>query len=128
MVGGDVPDSTRIISAGGDGGEFVGVGGMVQVWNLATAARASLPLGGHAGAVRSVAVSPDGSRIISGSYDRTVRVWDLATGTPIGALTGHTGPVDAVATAQLDGRPFVDLRQRRHDGAGVGPGHRHPRR
>ena len=45
--------------------------------------------------------------IVSGSDDKTVRVWDLATGAPIGQpLTGHTLRV-AVATAQLDGRPVV---------------------
>ena len=31
--------------------------------------------------------------IISGSEDRTIRVWDLGTGTPVGRLvTGHTAP------------------------------------
>ena len=39
---------------------------------------------------------------------RHQRVWDLATGAPIGApFTGHTDAVFAVATAQLDGRPVV---------------------
>jgi WD40 repeat protein len=46
--------------------------------------------------------------VISGSRDRTVRVWDLATGTPVGdPFTGHTGSVAAVAAAELDGRPVV---------------------
>ena len=46
--------------------------------------------------------------VISGSYDGTVRVWDLATGTPVGdPFTGHTGEVTAVAAAELDGRPVV---------------------
>ena len=46
--------------------------------------------------------------MISGSDDETVRVWDLATGTPVGApLTGHGGLVHAVAVAELDGRPVV---------------------
>ena len=46
--------------------------------------------------------------VISGSGDKTVRVWDLATGHPIGTpFTGHTGTVAAVATAQLDGRPIA---------------------
>ena len=46
--------------------------------------------------------------VISGSDDRTVRVWDLATGTPVGdPFTGHDGAVNAVAAAELDGRPVV---------------------
>ena len=46
--------------------------------------------------------------VISGSADKTVRVWDLATGNQVGApLLGHTNAVQVVATAQLDGRPVV---------------------
>jgi eukaryotic-like serine/threonine-protein kinase len=37
-------------------------------------------LTGHAGAVRSMAFSPDGQLFATGAYDRTVRTWDLATG------------------------------------------------
>ena len=43
-------------------------------------------------------------------------------------FTGHTGPVSAVATAQLRRAPGGGHRQRGHDGAGVGPGHRDPGR
>jgi WD40 repeat protein len=46
--------------------------------------------------------------VISGSGDGTVRVWDLATGAPIGSpFTGHTSPVRSVMAAELDGRPVV---------------------
>ena len=46
--------------------------------------------------------------VISGGSDGTVRVWDLATGTPVGdPFTGHSDPVNAVAAAELDGRPVV---------------------
>jgi eukaryotic-like serine/threonine-protein kinase len=46
--------------------------------------------------------------IISGGRDKTVRVWDPATGAPIGQpLTGHTHFVQSVATAQLNGRPVI---------------------
>ena len=45
-------------------------------------------------AVRAVAVGELEGRpvVVSGSADRTVRVWDLATGAPVGdPFTGHTG-------------------------------------
>jgi WD40 repeat protein len=46
--------------------------------------------------------------VISGSSDETVRVWDLATGTPVGSpFTGHDDWVRSVAAAKLDGRPVV---------------------
>ena len=35
---------------------------------------------GHANAVWSVCVSVDGSRLFSGSYDDTIKVWDVTTG------------------------------------------------
>jgi WD40 repeat protein len=53
---------------------------------------------GHTAGVSSVAFSPDGQRIVSGSDDKSVRVWDAATGQPLGdPLTGHTGTVSSVA-------------------------------
>ena len=37
-------------------------------------------LEGHTGDVKAVAISVDGSKIVSGSWDKTVRVWSMATG------------------------------------------------
>jgi WD40 repeat protein len=41
--------------------------------------------------------TPDGTRIVSGSRDRSVRIWDALTGKEIQKLDGHTGPVSSVA-------------------------------
>ena len=46
--------------------------------------------------------------IVSGSGDKTVRVWDLASGKAIGApLRSHEDEVSAVATSSLEGRPVI---------------------
>lgn len=44
-----------------------------------------------------IAWSPDGRSIASGSYDRSVRIWDATTGECVRTLNGHTQGVDAVA-------------------------------
>ena len=55
-------------------------------------------LRGHETYVRSVAFSHDGSRIVSGSSDRTIRVWDVSTGAEmLPPLQGHSDWVRSVA-------------------------------
>jgi hypothetical protein len=47
-------------------------------------------LSGHGGGVNAIAYSPNGDRIVSGSYDSTVRVWDVATGDCLYIFIGYT--------------------------------------
>ncbi|MFW6437588.1 MAG: TIR domain-containing protein [Armatimonadota bacterium] len=53
-------------------------------------------LHGHEKPVNSVAVSPDGQRIVSGSSDNTVRVWDANSGEELACLRGHEAWVTSV--------------------------------
>ena len=67
-------------------------------------------VGRHDGRVEAVAVGERHGRpvIISGSPDKTVRVWDLETGQPVlDPLTGHRERVSAVAVGERQGRPVI---------------------
>ena len=52
---------------------------------------------GHAGTVADVAFSPDGTVIVTGSYDGTARTWEVATGRPLVTFTGHDKAIYGVA-------------------------------
>ena len=53
-------------------------------------------LEGHTDIVWSVAFSPDGKTLASGSWDKTVRLWDVETEQLLHILTGHTNDVTSV--------------------------------
>lgn len=63
-------------------------------------------LAGHSDAVWSVLLTSDRQRLISGSADQTIKVWDLSTGQVLGTLAGHT---EAIRSMDLsaDGRTLV---------------------
>ncbi|NEQ75681.1 MAG: WD40 repeat domain-containing protein [Okeania sp. SIO2C9] len=61
---------------------------------------------GHNGRVYSVSISNDGKKIVSGSSDNTIKVWNLETGELIRTLTGHDRPVNSVSISN-DGKKIV---------------------
>jgi len=63
-------------------------------------------LAGHTGTVNSVALSADGRTLVSGSWDKTIRLWEVATGRELRRFEGHTGYVNSLALSG-DGRTLV---------------------
>ena len=61
---------------------------------------------GHTSGVRAVAVTRDGQHIISGSEDKLVKVWSVASKSLVSTCGGHTGMVSAVA-AMPDGQRIL---------------------
>ena len=62
----------------------------MRVWDAVTGAAGRPAADGHTERVTAVAVGRAGDRdiIVSGSWDGTVRVWDAATGQPVGGPLG----------------------------------------
>jgi WD40 repeat protein len=59
-----------------------------------------LILSGHNNSVQALAATPDGRLLVSASWDRTVRVWDLRTGRVVHVLEGHEQYVESVAVTR----------------------------
>jgi uncharacterized protein (TIGR03067 family) len=96
------PDSRTLISAGGGYGVADRPEELdIRVWNVETGIQDRL-LVGHKLTVLDIAVSADGNRLLSGSNDQTMRLWDLRTGKELASVT-HPGRVSNVAFT-TDGR------------------------
>ena len=65
-----------------------------------------VPVSPHSAQVTSVAFSPDGRSVLSGSGDKTVKLWDAATGRLVRTFEGHSDWVNSVAFSQI-GRAHV---------------------
>ncbi|KAJ6630369.1 WD40-repeat-containing domain protein [Mycena sp. CBHHK59/15] len=77
--------------------------------NMQSGEALGAPFEGHTNRLTSVAFSPDGKHIVSGSDDRTVCVWDAESREALGApFKGHTAWVTSVAFSP-DGKCIVSM-------------------
>jgi hypothetical protein len=90
------PDGRRVVTVGGDA---------IRLWDLATG-KAIRVFGQDQSGYWSVAFSPDGRWIATGSNDHSARLWDAATGQEVLKFTGHEEAVWGVAFV-ADGRQLV---------------------
>ena len=88
----------------------------ITIWCIAIIGKGLQTLKGHTSWVMSVAFSPDGQRIVSGSEDWTAKIWDANSGQELKTLKiwdankqtlrGHTAEVQSVAFSP-DGQRMV---------------------
>jgi DNA-binding beta-propeller fold protein YncE len=80
------PDGTRVVSTGGRiTGSAMRIVGVLQVWD-ANSGMALATMNGHDAHLEDCSFSPDGTRIISASLDKTLRVWDADSGMELATL------------------------------------------
>ena len=85
------PDGIRALS---------NFGSAIKVWDLERGkdiGEAVFTLIGHPYAINSLALTPDGSRAVSASADKTLKVWNLIDGEELCTLRGHSSEVKSVA-------------------------------
>jgi WD40 repeat protein/tRNA A-37 threonylcarbamoyl transferase component Bud32 len=69
----------------------------VAIWDLTVGGRPVVALQGHTGEVTSARFSSDGSRLVTVSADRTLRVWEVESGKVLAVLKGHEAAVNCAA-------------------------------
>jgi len=75
----------------------------MRVWDLETGGCLRM-LEGHTDTITSLSITPDGSRLISGSADGSTREWDLETGICLNMTEGIPPVTDQTVAVSPDGR------------------------
>ena len=67
----------------------------MKMWDVETGRLVQI-FEGHSDTILAIAISPDGSRALTGGFDGTIKLWDLGTGTEIRSIDAHPSGVFAV--------------------------------
>jgi eukaryotic-like serine/threonine-protein kinase len=79
----------------------------INIWD-ATSGTMIAALRGHKGPVYALAYSPDGTRLASGSADKTIRLWEPGSGKEVAVLVGHEQALEWL-TYSPDGQRICSL-------------------
>lgn len=103
------------------GGAYSALVPGIPIWRLLND-RSLRTFSGYPHWVSSVAVTPDAQQVISGSADKTIKVWELASGPPLAELKGQhherPAPQTPAADAPVNGAPRANSAY--HDRAAAG--------
>ncbi|MBA4186500.1 MAG: hypothetical protein C0467_00635 [Planctomycetaceae bacterium] len=100
------PDNSGVFSCGRDGTARLTAGPKPDGTAAGNTSTRLREYTGHTGAVTTLAVVPDGSLLVTGGEDKTVRVWEIGSGKQLRSLQGHLGRVTASAS-RADGKQIA---------------------
>jgi WD40 repeat protein len=100
------------VSFSPDGRTIATAGDRPRLWDAATGKERLLS--GTASRIACVGFSPNGKKLVAGSHDQNITIWDLESDRKSGQFTGQTGNVDHVAFLP-DGKTVISMSDRRHD-------------
>lgn len=107
------PDNSSVFSCGRDGTARLTAGPKPDGTTAGNTSTKLRDYSGHAGAVTCLALVPDGTLLVTGGEDKTVRIWEVTSGKQLRAFQGHLGKVTATA-ARGDGKQVASASE---DGA-----------